>query len=483
MLEETESFDQVPAKVLSADELCDEGTKFYLQKRPDVARMYFDAALLKDPDHARSLQNLSSSLLQGNLLNAALSTAKKALHFGTELDKLGVMMNVSAAQNGLGQFEEVLTSTDKIIRLMLETDKRIAGVWHNRGLVLNHLERLSEAIGSYDKALSLCNMPEHRNLILSDRALALLGLGRIAEATEVYQVRWENRLHKCKVWELGIPEWKGESLKDKKIILVHEQGFGDGIMLVRMVPNLLELGAKVVIACPNHLIDLFTSHVSWENVPVEEWDDVEKLKPHQADYFVPMLTALGRLGLDTETISDEPYLHAEPDEASLGPKGYRIGLCWASGFHSFALNIRRRYAPLDLFFPLAEIPGTRLVSLQKDDPAKDILNMGAESFIHDPMPKCEDFADTAKIIAGLDLVISVDSAIAHLAGAMGVPCLMLGPMVRCWRWWGGSSGWPWYQNFQIFQQTKWGDWEDPAKRVVSLVRFLRLGQNKIRSVA
>jgi hypothetical protein len=454
----------------SADELVDIGTSFFMQRRPDVARLYFDAALLKEPDHGRALHNLSSSLIQGHLLQAALSTARRALNAG--LDNPGVLMNITAALNGLGRFEEVLQGTDKILREMPTSDPRLPSVLHNRGLVLNHLERLEEAVEAYDKALILTNASDHRNMILSDRALALLGMGKIVEGCQAYAVRWENRLYKSKVWELGVPQWQGEDLEGKRIILQHEQGFGDGVMLGRFVPELLRRTPDVALAVPGPLVDLFINHVFWRGVPVFEWnDDEEKMKEWKADYHVPMLTALGLLNFEPKMISDEPYLCADADEDNLGPKGYRVGICWASGYHNFALAIRRRYVPLHILFPLAEIPGVRLVSLQKDEPSKDILNLGAESFIHDAMAKCGDFADTARVIAGLDLVVAVDSVVAHIAGALGVPCLMLGPYVRCWRWWGSDTGWPWYKNFQIFKQEEYGNWEGIVIELIDEVKY------------
>ncbi len=466
----------------SADELVDIGTQFFLQKRVDIARLYFDAALLKEPDHGRALHNLSSALIQGHLLPAALSTARRALNSG--LDNNGVLMNITAALNGLGQFEEVLEGTDKIIRSMPPFDPRLPAVLHNRGLVLNHLEQYEEAVKSYEKALILASSEDQKNMILSDRALAILAIGKIVEGCREYEVRWTNRLYKSKVWELGIPQWQGESLEGKRIILQHEQGFGDGVMLVRLVPELLLRGANVSLAVPGPLVELFTHHVPWQGVPVFEWnDDEERMREWRADYQVPMLTALGLLGYKPKHIFDNPYLHATPDKDNLGPPGFRVGLCWASGYHSFALAIRRRYVPLSLFFPLAEIPGVRLVSLQKDDPAKDILNLGAESFIHDAMARCSDFADTARVIAGLDLVVSVDSAVVHIAGALGIPCIMLGPYVRCWRWWGGETGWPWYKDFRIFKQSQWGVWNKEVERVIDLVKELKLDQDETRNVA
>lgn len=457
----------------SAEELIDLGTVHYIQRRADIARLYFDAALLKDPDNGRALHNISSTLIQGHLLHAALSTSRRALNSG--IDPLGVMMNITAAMNGLGRFDEVLRGTDDILAKMPVSDSRLAAVYHNRGIVLNHIGRYDEALDAYNRGLIASNAEEQRGLIISDRALALLSMGLISEGCREYEVRWERRLYKCKVWEIGVPQWQGEDLRGKRIILCHEQGYGDGIMLIRVLPYLQALGADIVVAALDPLINLFRYHTDWSPLHVVEWNDEEELRALNADYFVPMLSALGLLGLTPDSILGDPYLHTEADETNLGPKGFRIGICWASGYHNFAIAIRRRYVPLHLLFPLSEIPGIRLVSLQKDDPQKDILNFGAESFIHDAMARCEDFADTARVVAGLDLVVSVDSAMVHLAGALGVPVLMLGPIIRCWRWWGGGTGWPWYKNFYIFPQREWGSWD---KTVSELIEFVRMSHSR-----
>ena len=448
------------------DELVNIGSGYYHQQRFDVARLHYDAALVKDPDHNTALQNLSSALMTGNLLQAAEWTARRAIRDRT--DNLGARINLSAALNSQGRFAEAETEIDKII----SEDDTIPAVWHNKGLVLNHQARLAEAVIAYDKALTLSSTaPALRNMILSDRALALLGLGQVTEGCKAYEVRWENKLYKSKCWELGIPQWRGEDLLGKSLILHHEQGFGDGIMLIRLLIHFAHLGAEVIVAVPGPLIELFRNNLVFPIGRVIEWNDEKELRALCVDYHVPMLAALGLLGLEPEKISDKPYISAIPFP-DLGPLGYRIGLCWASGDHSFALAHRRRYVPLELFFPLTGIPGVRLVSLQKDGPAKDILNLGAESFIFDPMNKCADFSDTASVIAGLDLVISVDSAVAHLAGAMGKPVLMLGPYVRCWRWWDEISGWPWYRDFLIFKQQIYGDWKLPISQIIRHVNRL-----------
>jgi len=117
-----------------------------------------------------------------------------------------------------------------------------------------------------------------------------------------------------------------------------------------------------------------------------------------------------------------------------------------------------------------------LISLQKGDPEKDILNLGAESFIFDPMPRCEDWEDTASVVAGLDLIISVDSAVAHIAGAMSKPCIMLSPFTRCWRWWNIPNGLPWYNNMTILKQEEKGSWETAMAEAIDLAAHMVKGQ-------
>jgi ADP-heptose:LPS heptosyltransferase len=164
-------------------------------------------------------------------------------------------------------------------------------------------------------------------------------------------------------------------------------------------------------------------------------------------------------------ISSEVYLVAKPEPVMRLPENRKkVGICWASGNHFKEMNERRRVVPLTLFLPLLSDPSVSVISLQVGAESKDIINNGLEGIIFDPTMKIENFSQTADLIASLDMVISVDSAVAHLAGAIGKPVLMLSPFSRCWRWWGQETGWPWYSRMRIYPQEQNGSWARPMAK-------------------
>ena len=447
----------------TVEELLERGVGYHEARNVEAARLHYVGALLSAPDHPAALMNLSAALLSGRMDAAALSTANRGLRAAP--DASGLKINKAGALYALGRFDEAL----KLNQEILLDDPTIAGVWHNMGIVLSYKQQFSEALNAYDRALSLPMKPHLRQMVESDRALSLLSLGELVDGLRAYRVRWE-RLYKCRVWNLGLPIWWDlPDLQGKRLLVHHEQGFGDGIMLCRFLPELRSLGIEsLTVAAPEELRELFEQF----GFPVEDWNDEEGLRAHNCDVHMPMLDVLAALELTPDMISPRPYLTAGHHRHKLGPDGYRIGICWASGDHSFALEHRRRYVSLESFFPLSEIPGVRLIGLQKGHPEKDILNLGAESFIFDPMPRCGNFRDTAEVIQDLDLVISVDSAIAHLAGALGKPCYMLGPFARCWRWWEDFNGSPWYEKFTILKQSHDKSWDFAMDQVTQIVQLL-----------
>jgi hypothetical protein len=191
------------------------------------------------------------------------------------------------------------------------------------------------------------------------------------------------------------------------------------------------------------------------------------------DYHTPMLSLMRWLNIkDSRQIDARPYLKADPLRApgELPDALFKVGICWASGNHSPSMRERRRVVPLPAFLPMSEIPNVSLVSLQVGPESADIAHNGMEGIVFDLTHRLEDFAATADLIARLNLVISVDSAVAHLAGALGKPTLMLSPYTRCWRWWNKTSGWPWYERMAVFSQGQDGTWDEAIYRVTKATR-------------
>jgi hypothetical protein len=247
------------------------------------------------------------------------------------------------------------------------------------------------------------------------------------------------------------------------VLLTHEQGFGDTLQFCRYIPLLAARGARIVLAVPPPLQRLLgTLQGVSEMVPTDS-----KLPPYH--WHCPMMSLPRVFGTTLETIPAAiPYLTADPAlvedwAARLPPRrGVRVGLVWAGQARpwlpGFTTLDTRRSTSLARFAPFGAIEGVQFISLQAGTSASEARTPPPGLVLHDPMPSVTDFADTAAIIANLDLVISVDTSVVHLAGALGKPVFLLDRYDNCWRWLSGRTDSPWYPRLRIFRQTRIGDW-------------------------
>jgi len=255
------------------------------------------------------------------------------------------------------------------------------------------------------------------------------------------------------------PLWRGEA-GDGRVLLIHaEQGFGDSIQFCRYAPLVVARGWRVVMEVPGALVRLFAALPDVTCVAAGE-----ALPDYDAQ--VPMLSLPLAFGTLVESIpAAVPYLQVPAGEvarwgAMLPPAPRRAGLVWAGNPRAFSrvlaeVDQRRSIAP-SLLAPLLEVPGWQFVSLQKEGAAWPLV---------DVMDQVADFADTAALIMSLDLVISVDTAVAHLAAALGKPVWLLNRYDACWRWLRGREDSPWYPTMRLFNQTAAGDWEGVIAKV------------------
>jgi hypothetical protein len=283
-------------------------------------------------------------------------------------------------------------------------------------------------------------------------------------------------------WDYHIPEWKGEEIRGKSILFHAEQGLGDSIMTSRFAGDLTDCGAKVTLCLPPELVALFAAQV-WPGVSVMSMNDLNANVAAGFDLQSPMYSAMRWLGIEKSSIDPSPYLVAPRITTEPVSRGtFNIGICWASGTRSRELDWRRRVAPLKHWLQLTEILGVRLYSLQKSPEATEIVDLGAEALITDFTRSFTSFAETAAFMEKLDLVVSVDTAMVHLAGALGKPCWMLSQFSHCWRWWeiALGSARPWYDSVQIIQQTSPGDW---AGQLIQVRERLRMRDGALRIAA
>ncbi len=395
------------------------------------------------------------------------------------------------ALRGLGRFADALVSYDAVIALTgadasmisnrgmilldlqrdaealgcfddaIARDPSLASAHHNRALVLLKLQRLRDALVSCDRAVAL--QPAVARF-LGFKAILLLQLGAFAEGWRLYE--WRKRTETpAGEKEFPAPLWLGDSDIAGRTLFIHaEQGLGDTLQFCRYVALVQAKGARIVLSAPAPLLRLLQR--SYPGITVID----EGQTPESFDLHCPMMSLPLALGTNLDSIpATIPYLRADPDLVShwrtrlAALPGIKIGLVWAGSPRpdqpeADAIDKRRSMA-LANYAALADIPGISLISLQKGAPAEQARTPPAGMVLYDWTDELADFADTADLVAALDLVITVDTSVAHLAGGLGKPVWILNRFDQCWRWLEGRDDSPWYPTARLFQQTRPGDWE------------------------
>jgi len=415
------------------------------------------SALRLDPNHHAALTSLACIVQDRRQFAASRALAQRAVNLDpTNPAYLG---NLGNALFRCDRYHESAAAHMQAIKLCGEKKERgeevnqlgLAGLWHNLGLARMAARRPEHAVHCFRIALSLA--PEERR-IRRDLGIALLGCGEYPEGLLHHEARWDE-LDKYPIWDSGIPRWDGEDLEGKTIIVHHEQGFGDTLQFCRFLPQLRAGGAHVIAAVPQPLLRLIAISGLADEVCLVDGP------PPPADFHVPMMSVPFHLGITRDTIPSEPYLRAP--EAGLGipimkPPGTRlmVGLCWA-GSSGYVPDLRRSM-PFEHLLDLIDMPALSFVSLQKGERAGDIQRHGMRSMIGDLSGILGDFADTAAAMMQVDLVISVDTSVLHLAGALGRPAIGLFSNWRCWRWLVNRDDSPWYPTMRLCTQESPGDW-------------------------
>ena len=320
------------------------------------------------------------------------------------------------------------------------------------------LGRVLDDTGRYAEALEHLEAALHADKGLDDarwpRILALFRLGRWKEAFADYEERFQRR--DCKPVDYPQPVWDGSPLEGRTILLHHEQGLGDTIMCCRYATPVAERGGRVLLGCQPALAEVAATAPGVDEVVLPG-------RKFRADCRAPLMSLPAILGLGREDIpAPRSYLSVPPGAVSpvVRPRGAKlaVGIVWAGNPRH--TNDRYRSAPLELFLDLARLPGVVLYGLQHGSRASDIEVKGAGALIRPLGGAVGPFPAKAAALADLDLLITVDTCEAHLAGALGRPVWMLLPFRCDWRWTPGSPDTVWYPSMRVFQQTRPGRWED-----------------------
>jgi FkbM family methyltransferase len=419
-------------------------------KRYEEALASFDKAIAINPTYAKALNNRAIALKELDRSNEALESCNRAIAIDPNYAK--ALSNRGNTLKDLGRLEEALADLDRAISL----DPRSPEAHITRGVILKESCRIDDAIASYDRALSL--RPDYADA-LKNRGMALLSAGKYREGWKDYDWRWETSDFPAKRPEVDAPLWMGQSISGKRIAVYVEQGNGDIIQFSRYLPLLVRSGAKVTLLCPLRLKRLLAPVT--KNVRV-----VSSIARSEKFEFHCGLMSLPRwFDTTAESVPSEvPYLTAEDDliarwKAKIGQQGFKVGIAWQGSPLGKIDN--GRSMPLSEFTSLARIPGVRLISLQKEHGLDQIAALPKDvsiELLEDFDTGPDAFVDTAAVMANLDLVITSDTSIAHLAGALGRQTWLALKRVPDWRWMRERQDCPWYPTMRLFRQRSSGDW-------------------------
>lgn len=375
--------------------------------------------------------------------------------------------NKGNALQELHRFEEAISWYDKAIKLKPD----YAEAYSNKGNALEWLHRHDEAMENFDRATAI--NPQYIDAYWH-KALSQLASGNYELGWQNYEARW-SKSHPVQFQYSDIPRLQSvQQASGNSILIWAEQGLGDTFQFCRYIKLLAEAGAKVTFAIPKALIATLQTLGAY--CTLVESIDVET---DTFDYQSPLLSLPLVFGTTLDTLpAAVPYLKANPEKinyfASLMRQGkaLRVGLVWNGGFRVDHPELwdtnKRRNIDFKLIAKLKDIPGIDFYSLQKGDPAEaELREKKAQLWpcIFDMASHLNDFSDTAALIENLDLIISVDTSTAHLAGALGKPIWILNRYDSCWRWLRGQNCSPWYPTLRVFQQKIPGQWGDVLQEV------------------
>jgi tetratricopeptide (TPR) repeat protein len=444
-------------------------------KRYDEALVSYERALTLKPDYADAYSGAGQMLLARNRPGEALGKYERAValrpqdagaHFnrGVTLTALERHSDAAASYERavqlkpdlLERHEEALASFERAIVLQPQH----ADAHYNRGNVLGALRRHDAALASFDRALAL--QPNYVQARWNSALLKLLR-GEWREGWELYEARFAMDELQGPVRRFAQPRWRGrESVSGKAILLWAERGLGDTIQFSRYVSRVRAQGADVILQVQPALKSLLGPQFPHARV-IAQGEDAGAF-----DYHCPLLSLPLAFRTDLQSIpADIPYLRVDPDAIESwarrlpGSDATKIGIAWQGNPDAEKNWARGRSIPLSAFHALAREPGVRLISLQTGVGAQQLADVFRDRVVSfgdtlDPGPNA--FLDTAAVMMSLDLVITADTSIAHLAGALGIPVWVALHATSEWRWLLDRRDSPWYPTMKLFRQRSAGDW-------------------------
>ncbi len=459
----------------------------------EEALAYFAESLKLRPEHPEVLANTGVACAELGRVEEALGWYEAAIRVRPQYP--AAHYNRGNALNGLKRYAEAIEAYDQA----LGYNSKLAFAWNNRGRAFMLLGQASEAARSYQEALKLQpSFPEARN----NYALALQILGNLEDAIQNlnecilfhpnfvpahtnlaqalllkgdfargwYEYEWRYHLPTFQGTPRELPPWDGSPLRGRSILLWSEQGLGDTIQFVRYVSLIRQLGPRVVLECPPSLHPVLESFEGIDRLIDRSTAETE------CDCHAPLLSLPGLFRTDGESVPCRiPYLTAQPSRVDswrelLPDDPLLIGICWR-GSPGYPEDVYRSI-PLNEFAPLADLPGVQLISLQKGLGTEQIAEFRKHHSLFEfdeDFDRDKPFLDTAAVMSCLDLIVTADTSIAHLAGALGRPVWLALTVSPDWRWLLKRNDSPWYPSVRLFRQPNLGNWSAVFKEMAEAI--------------
>jgi Flp pilus assembly protein TadD len=435
------------------------GMVLTLQGKPEEAAASFRQAIRLQPNYAEAHTGLGAALQAQGKLEEAVASLGQAVRlkprYAEGYNNLGVALREQ------GKLEEALAS----LQQALQIKSHYADAHNNLGVTLRDQGRFEEALESWERVLQL--KPDYAEPH-NNRAMTLLLMGDFERGWPEYEWRW-----RCKDWPSAMPPfrqpiWDGGSLEGRTILLHAEQGLGDTLQFIRYAPLVKQRGCTTVVQCQPPLVRILTG-----------CPGIDRLVPlgcplPDFDVHAPLLSIPRLLRTTPATVpAAVPYLSADEQllqhwGRQLKPvQAFKVGIAW-QGSPTYRKD-RDRSVPLAHFAALARVPGVQLISLQKGPGTEQLAGVADLFPVTDLGSRLDEtagaFMDTAAVMKNLDLVVTSDTAIPHLAGALGVPVWVPLPLVPDWRWLLEREDSPWYPTMRLFRQTERGNWTEVFERI------------------
>ena len=449
---------------------------------------FISKAIEKRPRMAVFYYNLGLILAASGELGKAKEVYREAIFLKPDYTE---------AINNLGLIlydEDKIEESIILFQQAIRNNPDFSNAYYNLGNALQAWGHPQAAIEAYDRVLKM--LPDSAETRFN-RSLSLLLTGNFKEGWDEYEWRFKNLNSPIKNGDQkGLQRWDGASFVGKRLLVLDEQGIGDTFQFVRYLPMVKELGGTVIFETIESLINLFGNFYSIDELRNRRYLERSEL---EFDFYIPLMSLPGIFKTTLETIPAKvPYIFPDTTRVQywrqqLNKGGIKVGIVWAgkttaeyrrarmSGLEHVHLGwagqpaskfASKRLARLEYFTALTKIEGIQLYGLQKGNAADQARTLSGSVNVINLCEESTDFSDVAAAMVNLDLIISVDTALAHLAGAMGKPVWVLIPFVSDWRWLLERESSPWYPTMRLFRQRKRGDWEDVFRRIFDELKAL-----------